>query len=123
MDNVIMSTRTREVHIVEVSQMYKKLRQEHILAAPDKCTWGQFEVEYRGFILGKDGIMTQPQPQSQNLAIRHWHTSQNVSSIHNVHGLCDFYQIFVADYATVATNGPQKENNIIDMGPSPIKRF
>ena len=77
----------------------RQLREKRFFAGHDKSTGAQPEVEYRGFILGKHGIMPQP---VMLLANRHGPLPGSVTGARCFSGICGFYQRFVADYATVA---------------------
>ena len=73
-----------------------RLAKQKLYANPEKCCFGQSEVEYCGFIFGRNGIRPQPR---KLMAVHVWPQLQNSSFL----GLSGFYQRFIADYATVAT--------------------
>ena len=98
-DDILVYTKTLAEHVLAHRHVYDKLRAERFFAGPDKFSWAHPEIEYCGFILGKAGIRHQPQ---KLLAIRHWPTPTKFSDTRSFLGLCDFYQRFVADYATVS---------------------
>ena len=99
-DDILIYTKTLEDHLQALRKVYDKLRQGSIFSRPDKCTWAQPEVEYRGLILGRHGITPQP---GKLLEIRHCSLSSSVTDVWRFLGLCGLYQRFVADYETVAT--------------------
>ena len=68
-DDILIYNKTLEDHLQALRNVCDKLRQESFFAGPDKCTWEQPEVEYCGFILGRNGIKPHP---GKLLVIRHW---------------------------------------------------
>ena len=77
-----------------------RLVNQKLYANPEKCWFGQSEVEYCGFIIGKNGFRPQPR---KLMAVHVWPQLQNSTDVKSSLGLCEFNQKFVADYATVAT--------------------
>ena len=81
-------------------EVYVRLAKQKLYANPEKCCFGQLEVEYCGFIIGRNGIIPQPR---KLMAVHVWPQLQNSTDVKSFLGLCGFYQRFVAEYATVAT--------------------
>ena len=98
-DDILIFSSSIEEHVQACRKVFQKLRQEHFYAGQDKCTFAQPEVEYCGFIVGKQGVRPQPQ---KLVAIREWPPPTNVTEVRSFLGLCGFYQRFVADYAHVS---------------------
>ena len=98
-DDILIFSASIEEHVQACRKVFLKLRQEHFYAGQDKCTFAQPEVEYCGFIVGKQGVRPQPQ---KLVAIREWPPPTNVTEVRSFLGLCGVYQRFVADYAHVA---------------------
>ena len=98
-DDILVDTDTVEDHVVALLELYKRLEKEKFFANPEKCVFAQPEVEFCGFILGKDGIRPHPK---KLMSIHVWPTLKNPTDVKSFLGLCGFYQRFVSDYATVA---------------------
>ena len=81
-------------------EVYVRLAKQKLYANPWKCCFGQSEVEYCGFIIGRNGIRPQPR---KLMAVNVWPQLKNSTDVKSFLGLCGFYQRFVAYYATVAT--------------------
>ena len=81
-------------------EVYVRLAKQKLYANPEKCCFVQSEVEYCGFIIGRNGIRPQPR---KLVAVHVWPQLQNSTDVKSFLGLCGFHQRFVADYATVAT--------------------
>jgi hypothetical protein len=98
-DDILVNSENTEEQVVYLRVLYKLMRKEKFFANPEKCVFAQPEVEYCGFILGKDGIRPQPR---KLMAIHLWPTLKNAVDVKSFLGLCGFYQRFVSDYATLA---------------------
>ena len=99
-DDILTGTDTLEDMVFALREVYVRLAKQKLYANPEKCCFGQSEVEYCGFIIGRNGIRPQPM---KLMAVHVWPQSQNSTDVKSFLGLCGFYQRFVADYATVAT--------------------
>jgi hypothetical protein len=98
-DDILVHTNTMEEHLSALRMLYVKLRKEKLFASPEKCEFGQPEVEYCGFIVGRLGIRPQPR---KLMAVYKWPSLKDPTDVKSFLGLCGFYQRFVQDYATVA---------------------
>ena len=99
MDDILVYTENMENHLKALRTLYERLRRERLFANPEKYSFGQPEVEYCVFIVGKNGI----RPQSRKLmALYKWPSLRNAVDVKSFLGLCGFSQRFVKDYATVA---------------------
>ena len=99
-DDILTGTDTLEDIVFALREVYVRLAKQKLYANPEKCCFGQSEVEYCGFIIGMNGIRPQPR---KLMAVHVWPQLQNATDVKIFLGLCWFHQMFIADYATVAT--------------------
>ena len=99
-DNILRGTDTLDDMLLTLREVYVRLAKQKLYANPEKCCFGQSEVESCGFIIGRNGIVPQPR---KLMAVHVWPQLQKSTDVKSFLGLCGFYQRFVADYATVAT--------------------
>ena len=77
-DDVLIYTDTLAEHLVSLRQVYDILLNERCFVNPEKCSHGQPEVEYRGLLLGSNGIRPQPK---KLMAVHVWPTPKNPQDI------------------------------------------
>jgi len=56
MDDILVYAKTREEHDQIVKEVLKRLQKNGLAVAPEKCLWRLQEVEFLGYIIGRDGI-------------------------------------------------------------------
>ena len=59
-DDILTGTDTLEDMVFALMEVYVRLAEQNMYANPEKCCFGQSEVEYCGFIIGKNEIRQQP---------------------------------------------------------------
>ena len=99
-DDILTGTDTLEDMVFALLEVYVRLARQKLYANPEKCCFGQSEVEYCGFINWRNGIRPQPRKLT---AVHVWPQLQNSTDVKSFLELCGFCQRFLADYATVAT--------------------
>ena len=121
-DDVLIYTETLAEHLVSLRQVYDILRNERFFVNPEKCSYGQPEVEYCGVLLGSNGISPQPK---KLMAVYVWPTPNNPQDIKSFLGLCRFYQRFVPDYATAAApmTDLMRKKNVWEWGTAQQRSF
>ena len=70
-DDILTGTDTLEDMVFALREVYVRL-------ANEKCCFGQSEVEYCGFIIGRNGI--RPQPRTL-MAVHVWPQLQNATDV------------------------------------------
>ena len=96
-DAILTGTDTLEDMVFALREVYMRLAKQKLYANPEKCCFGQSEVDYCGVIIGRNGIRPQPR---KLVAVHVWPQLQNSTDVKSFLGLFGFYQRFVADYAT-----------------------
>ena len=97
-DDIVIYTDDLGQHVIALRAVYEKLRKERLFVNPDKCLFAQKEIEYCGYIVGKESVRPMPEKLA---AVHAWPTPQTPTDIKSFLGLCGFYQRFVPRYATI----------------------
>jgi len=56
MDNILVYADTEEGHDRTVKEVLKRLQSNGLAISPEKCVWKATEVEFLGYIIGRNGI-------------------------------------------------------------------
>jgi hypothetical protein len=56
LNNILVYSRTLEEHIRHVTEVLKCLRKADLRLKPEKCEWHKEEVEFLGFVVGRNGV-------------------------------------------------------------------
>jgi len=60
LDNVLIYSNTLQQHRKDVSNILEAIRKLRMKVKPSKCEFHQNETEYLGFIIGQEGVKTDP---------------------------------------------------------------
>jgi len=63
---------------------------------PAKCEFHQSETEYLGFIIGQEGVKTDP---VKTQAIWDWTTPKTIKEIQCILEYCNFYQQYIEGFS------------------------
>lgn len=100
LDDVIVYSKTPELHAEHLELVFKKLQEHEFYCNPTKCTFNQSEVKYLGHIVGKDGLKVDPKKIA---VIRDWPTPQDVSQLRSFLGLANYFRRFVQGYSSLVS--------------------
>jgi len=56
MDDILVYAKTREEHDELVRKVLQRLTENGLAVSPEKCLWRLQEVEFLGYVIGRDGI-------------------------------------------------------------------
>ena len=99
-DDILVFSKTAAEHKEHLRIVFDLLRKEKLQIKPSKCVWGQTELPYLGFIVGRDGV--KPDPKKVE-AVKSWPTPTTVKEIQQFLGLTNFFRKFILGYAELTS--------------------
>jgi len=89
LDDVLIYSNTLEEHRKDFSNILEAIRKSGIKVKPSKCEFHQSKTECLGFILGQEGVKTDP---VKTQAIWDWTTPKKIKEMQCFLGFCNFYR-------------------------------
>nr|KYP69094.1 Retrotransposable element Tf2 [Cajanus cajan] len=99
-DDILIYSKSLSDHVDHLRQVLLVLRENHLFANVDKCTFFLDNVIILGFVVSKIGSHVDPQKIK---IIQEWSILINVSKVRSFHGLASFYRRFVPNLSTLAS--------------------
>ena len=99
LDDIVVYSETLREHKLHVSKVLKALTKADLQVKPEKTEFHKQEIEFLGFIIGKDGIKMDPKKVE---AVITWPTPKSVKDIQSFLGFANFYRRFIKDYSKEA---------------------
>ena len=94
LDDILIHTREDEDHDEVVKRVLQRLRDHHLVANPEKCSFGVTEIDFLGHIISTEGIKMDPVKIN---SIRDWKTPSSVKDAQSFIGFANFYRRFIKD--------------------------
>jgi len=99
MDDILVYAGTKSEHDYLVKEVLRRLQDNGLAVSPEKCVWRAQEVEFLGYVIGKEGIkMSNDKVQ----AVLSWKTPKSLTEVQSFLGFANFYRRFIQDYSKVA---------------------
>ena len=95
-DDLLITSTTWEGHCERVEIVLHRLMENHITLKLDKSKLITNELQFLGFILTENGIMTSPEKVD---AIQNFPTPKNVRQLQSFLGVCNYYRKFQHNYS------------------------
>jgi len=99
MDDILVYADTEKQHDNTVREVLRRLQKKGLAVLPEKCFWKTQEVEFLGYIIGREGIKMS---QEKVDAVLGWKTPRNLTEVQSFLGFANFYRRFIQDYSKVA---------------------
>jgi len=99
MDDLLIYAKTVEEHNRIIQEVLRRLRENKLAVSPDKCVWRQTEVEFLGYLIGREGIKMS---QEKVEAVLEWKSPSSLTEVQSFLGFANFYRRFIQDYSRVA---------------------
>jgi len=99
LDYLLIYSNSLQQHRKDVSNILKAIRKSGMKVKPSKCEFHQSETEYLGFIIGQEGVKTDP---VKTQAIWDWTTPKKIKEIQCFLEFCNFYKQFIEGFSRTA---------------------
>jgi len=98
-DDLLIYASTREKHDQIVTEVLKRLRDNRLAVSAEKCEWAKEEVEFLGYVIGRDGVKMS---QEKVEGVLEWKTPKSLVEVQQFLGFANFYRRFIRDYSRIA---------------------
>ena len=98
-DDIIVFSPSFDQHLLDLKQVFDRLRAAVLKLKPKKCHLFQEELVCLGHVVSADGIKPDPQ---KTRAIREMRIPDDAKELHSMMGLLGYYRNYVANFAAVA---------------------
>jgi len=99
MDDILVYAGTKSEHDRLVKEVLRRLQDKGLAVSPEKCVWRAQEVEFLGYVIGREGIkMSKDKVQT----VLDWKVPKSLTEVQSFLGFANFYRRFIQDYSKVA---------------------
>jgi hypothetical protein len=112
MDDLLIFSKNEEDHMRHVEKVLMRLRKHELYVSPKKCVFMGTEMEFLGFIVGKDGLRVDPKKID---VIESWPRPSSITEVRSFLGLVQFFRRFIFRFSEIAvplTNLTKKNQSI-----------
>jgi len=88
MDDILVYVKTREEHDHLVQEVLRRLQENGLAVAAEKCIWRVQEVEFLGYVIGRNGI---EMAKTKVEAVLDWKTPKSLTEVQSLVGFANFY--------------------------------
>ncbi len=98
-DDILIYSNNLEEHHIHVKKVLKKLLENNLFVKLEKCEFDKSETTFLGYVISKDGLKMDKEKVK---AILEWPIPTNVKEVQSFIGLCNYYRLFIKDFAKIA---------------------
>ena len=100
LDDLLVFSKNVDDHLLHLRRVLERLKESRLFAKLSKCTFGVSEVEYLGFLVGADGIRSDP---AKVEAINKMVAPKNVPELRSFLGMVVYFSRFIKGFADTTT--------------------
>ncbi len=99
LDDILIIGRSFEEHLMNLRQVFNRLRDAGLCLKPSKCQLARTQVVYLGHVISREGIAADP---GKVEAVRNYPVPKNLKQLRAFVGLASYYRRFIPDFSAVA---------------------
>lgn len=96
LDDVNIHSETFEQHLLDLQEVFDLIRKANLKLSKEKCHFCKDEIEFLGYVVGKDGIKTDEKKIEK---VRNFPRPKDITQLRGFLGLSGYYRRFVKDYS------------------------
>lgn len=96
LDDIAVFSKSEEEHRIHLTQVFNLMREHQIYASKKKCFFYLDEIPFLGYIVGKNGVRTDP---SIIATVKEFEVPRNQRTVRMFLGLVGFYRKFIPGFA------------------------
>ena len=112
MDDLLVFSKTEEEHFRNLETVLERLKRNELYVSPKKCEFFQTEIDFLGFLVGRDGIRVNPEKVD---VLKTWPKPKSLTELRSFLGLLQFFRRFIPKFSGIAaplTDLTKKEKGI-----------
>jgi Reverse transcriptase (RNA-dependent DNA polymerase) len=94
MDDLLIFSNNEEDHMRHVEKVLMRLKKHELYVSPKKCLFMSTEMEFLGFIVGKNGLLVDPKKIE---VIESWPRPSNITEVRSFLGIVQFSEYSYPD--------------------------
>ncbi len=92
LNDILVYSDTFDEHINHLKKIFTKLREANLIIKLKKCKFGQRKIKFLGYMIGTDGLRTNPENIEK---IINCPVPTDVTGVRKFIGLCNYYRKFI----------------------------
>jgi hypothetical protein len=98
-DDIVIYSKSAEDHLKHLELIFERLERHGLKVKFSKCQLMQTQIEYLGFLVGKDGLHVNPKKVA---AVRNFPTPTDVKAVQAFLGVVGYFRTFIFNFASKA---------------------
>src|SRR3954452_4940875 len=96
LDDVNVHSKTFEQHLKDLKEVFERIRKAGLKLRMDKCHFCDREIEFLGYVVGKDGIKTSEKIIEK---VKNYPRPTNITEARGFIGLASYYRRFIQNFS------------------------
>jgi hypothetical protein len=117
--DILIYTENEEEYIWLTREILRRLQENNLAIAPDKCEWHQKQVEFLGYLISGKGVSMS---EDKIDTILKWDIPESVKDVQSFLGFANFYRHFIKGFSKIwypLTELTKKTNEKFDWKANP----